>query len=133
MFIDIPSAEQLGITLIEPGLYKAMVTRTETKMTSKGDLMISVEYTIEDSVFGGRKVYDNLVINEGGLRRLARVVKSLTNTNLPEGRISVDELALKLQNMIIHKTGIIRVVIESYNDIERNKVADVRPIAMWLS
>lgn len=132
MFINIPKPEDLLPKPVSAGVYQANVTGTNVKQTQKGDPMISVEYTItsqgadpEEKTIG-RKVFDNLIINEQSLWKIAIVVKALTGQDLPTGQMSVDEFINLITSAIQGKSCLIRVDTETYEGVVRNRVREVK-------
>jgi hypothetical protein len=87
-----------GFEALKAGEYEAVISKTEVKVSSGGNDMISVQLTIRNDVeqeYGGRKVFDNYVATEKAMFKFHQVAKALGWAQ-GEGADSLDEFAQKI-------------------------------------
>lgn len=124
MFITVP--DNLGVKPIPEGIYKAIVSGMGLKTSSTGKPMIAITYTLIGGDHAGRKINDNIVLDENVLWRANILYSACTGKNIPAGQYSVDELFQLIQSGVLNKEVLVRLVIELYEGQERNRIKEVR-------
>lgn len=139
MKINVP--ENMGPQPVPDFVYKASITKTEVKAALTGSLMVVCEYTIlsegndptQNTV--GRKVFDNLVLQESTLWKVNIAVKAATGQNIPKGDYEIDELAGLISNLLLNKEVMLKIGTENIKregvvtEDKRNVVKEIRAIA----
>lgn len=86
------------------GLYKVEITESEVKETSKGGLMLKVEFTVIDGVFKSRKVWTNFnIVNANekaqiiGRGQLSALAQACGHMGIPEDSTNLHHLPLNIR------------------------------------
>lgn len=76
--------EDQDFTPVPEGEYEATIEKVEVKETSKGDEMWAVTFNLEGPNYANRKVFTNLVFNEGGYGNIKKLYSAIFGTKLPK-------------------------------------------------
>lgn len=123
--------EDLSGKPVEPGIYEARFN-TEMVTSSTGKPMVKATYTLFGSSpsganVAGRKVFDNIVIQQETLWKLNQPYASVMGEDLPEGDFTVDELYNIFKDATENAKLNVEVGTESYtgkdgDEKERNNI-----------
>lgn len=125
---------ELGGQPVEPGIYEARFN-SEMVTSSTGKPMVKATY----SLFGvapsganvtGRKVFDNIVIQQETLWKLNQPYAAVKGEDLPEGDFTVDELYQIFKDVTENAKLTVDVGTESYTgkdevEKERNNIKKI--------
>lgn len=76
--------EDQDFSPIPEGEYEASIENVEVKETQRGDEMWAVRFNIEGPNYKGRKVFTNLVFNDGGYGNIKKLYSAIFGTKLPK-------------------------------------------------
>lgn len=90
--IEWNKVEEQDFSPIAEGKYTAKITNVrdtqkdsdELLVTSKGDEMWSVTFDIIGPKYAGRKIFTNLIFNEGGYGNIKKLYSTIFGTKLPK-------------------------------------------------
>ena len=111
--IDWNAVEEQDFTPIPEGKYEAIIDGVEVKETQKGDEMWAVTFNIEGPNYANRKVFTNLVFNEGGYGNIKKLYSAIFGTKLPKNCETSD---------IDGEKVLIDVIITEYNGKKYNNI-----------
>ena len=106
--------EDQDFSPIPEGKYEASIENVEVKETQKGDEMWAVRFNIEGPTNKGRKVFTNLVFNDGGYGNIKKLYSAIFGTKLPKNCEPSDIEGEKVA---------IDVIITEYNGKKNNGVS----------
>jgi len=139
--IVIPSREELTPKPIATGIYKATVTDMKLEKTKEtGKDMIVAELTIQtqgpnppDMKVIGRKLFDNLVVDEKTMWKVSSFLKACTGRDIVDHfgqgeEMGIDPFYMKYSNLCINKEVVLVVTTEKYEGNDVNRVKEVREV-----
>lgn len=112
--------EELGGKPVEPGIYEARFN-SELTTSSTGKSMVKATYTLSGQMPSGknalgRKVVDNIVLQQEVLWKLNQPYHAATGEDLPEGDFTVDELYNLFKDATENKRLNVEVSTEPFTD-----------------
>lgn len=126
MFINIPKPEEMAPKPVDPGIYKAVVAETKVGQSQAGNTKIQVKLQLLSEGVQGKIVWETLTITEAAIWRVNNFFKACTGKDLPEGQISIDELANLITAHIANKELTVRLDIgKDLQGREINTVVEV--------
>lgn len=114
--------EELGGKPVESGVYEARFNSELTTSSTKKP-MIKATYTLSGKMPSGknalgRKIIDNIVLQQEVLWKLNQPYHAATGEDLPEGDFTVDELYALFKDVTENKRFSIEVTTEPFTDKE---------------
>lgn len=110
-FSSVPSREAL-----EPGIYDLTIEKLEEKISSTGNPMWAVTYSV-DNVEGDRKLWDNFVLIDKALWKLKELFDALG--------IDTSEVVEMDPQELVGQSVQARVIQEEYQDATVNRVKKI--------
>ncbi len=112
--VDWNSVEDSNYTLIPEGKYVVRIEIIEEKKTQKGDEMWKLKLNIEEGEFAGKKLFTQLVFNDGGYGNIKKLYSAIFGSKLPKNCETTD---------LIDEKVAADVIITEYNSKKYNNIA----------
>lgn len=100
--IDWNSVEEKDFAPIPEGTYVAKIESVDVKETKKQDEMWSVKFNIEEGDYANKKVFTNLIFNEGGYGSIKKLYSAIFGAKLPKSCDTSDIIDEKVQIDVVH-------------------------------
>jgi hypothetical protein len=133
MRIVIP--QELSLPPIPPAAYRAKITAGKYKTSSNGNPMLCLDVVlmsqgpVAEIKTVGRKLVDQIVIQEDTLWRLNLPFKACTGSDLPAGKeFSVEELCNFVTSNVVNKEVVVSTDNETYQGSLRSKIKAYNPL-----
>lgn len=94
--------EERTFELIPEGQYVAKIESVEVKETDKKDEMWKVKLNIEEGDYKGKKLFTNLVFNDGGYGNIKKLYSAVFGTKLPKNCETSDIIDEVVKVDVVH-------------------------------